>query len=91
MFKSVIKRQRPCSGCGSVVERSSPTPEIRGSNSIIGKLLSNNCLLKKTGSVGREGVCEETHVPKVVGSKLSTLYWMDIFSHLFVVKLELSV
>ena len=30
---------------------------------------------------------EETHVPKVVGSNLSTLYWMDISSHLFVGKI----
>ena len=33
------------SGCGSVVDRSPPTPEIRGSNLVIGKLLSNICLL----------------------------------------------
>ena len=30
---------------------------------------------------------EKTHVPKVVGSNPSTVYWMDIFSHLFVVKI----
>ena len=29
---------------------------------------------------------EETHVPKVMGFNLGTVYWMDIFSHLFVVK-----
>ena len=28
-----------------------------------------------------------THVPKVVGSNPGTVYWMDIFSHLFVVKI----
>ena len=28
-----------------LVERSPPTPEIRGSNPVIGKLLSNICLL----------------------------------------------
>ena len=28
-----------------LVERSPPTPEIRGSNAVIGKLLSNICLL----------------------------------------------
>ena len=33
------------SGCGSVVERSPSTPEIRGSNQGIGKLLINICLL----------------------------------------------
>ena len=32
-------------------------------------------------------VWEETHVPKVVGSNPSTVYWMDIYSHSFVVKL----
>ena len=30
---------------------------------------------------------EETHVPKVVGSNPGTVYWMDIFSHIFVVKI----
>ena len=30
---------------------------------------------------------EETHVPKVVGLNPGTVYWMDIFSHIFVVKL----
>ena len=30
---------------------------------------------------------EETHIPKVVGSNPDTVYWMDIFSHLFVVKI----
>ena len=34
---------------------------------------------------------EETHVPKVVGSNLSTVYWMDIFTHLFVVKTVMFV
>ena len=33
------------SGCGSVVMRSTSTSEIRGSNPVIGKLLSNICLL----------------------------------------------
>ena len=33
------------SGCGSVVERSPLTPEIRGSNPVIGNLSSNICLL----------------------------------------------
>ena len=28
---------------------------------------------------------EETHVPKAVCSNPSTVYWMNIFSHLFVV------
>ena len=31
---------------------------------------------------------EETHVPKVVSSNPGTVYWMDIFSHLFVAKLK---
>ena len=30
---------------------------------------------------------EEIHVLKVVGSNLSTIYWMDIFSQIFVVKI----
>ena len=30
---------------GQLVERSPPTPEIRGSNPVIGKLLSNICVL----------------------------------------------
>ena len=28
---------------------------------------------------------EETHIPKVVGSTLCTVYWMNIFSQIFVV------
>ena len=34
---------------------------------------------------------EETHVLQFVGSNPSTVYWMDIFSHLFVVKIALFV
>ena len=34
---------------------------------------------------------EETHVPKVVGSNPRTIYWMEIFSHKFVVKIVLFV
>ena len=34
---------------------------------------------------------EETHVPKVVGLNPSTIYWMDIFSHLFAVKIVMLV
>ena len=30
---------------------------------------------------------EETHVPKVVGLNPGAIYWMDIFSHIFVVKI----
>ena len=30
---------------------------------------------------------KETHILKVVGSNPSAIYWMDIFSHEFVVKL----
>ena len=30
-------------------------------------------------------------VPKVVGSNPCTVYWMDIFSHIFVVKIVLFV
>ena len=37
---------------------------------------------------GSPGLWEETHVPKVVVSNPGTLYWMDIFSHLFVVQLQ---
>ena len=29
----------------------------------------------------------ETHVPKVVGSYPGTIYWMVIFSHIFVVNI----
>ena len=32
---------------------------------------------------------EETYVPNVVSSNPSIVYWMDIFSHLFVVKIVL--
>ena len=34
---------------------------------------------------------EETLAPKVVGSNPSTVYWMDIFSHLFVVTIVMFV
>ena len=34
---------------------------------------------------------DETHVPKVVGSNPSTVYWMDIFPNLFVVKIVMFV
>ena len=34
---------------------------------------------------------EKTHVPKVVGLNPSTVDWMDIFSHLFVVKFVMFV
>ena len=30
---------------------------------------------------------EETHVSKDMGSNPGTVYWMDIFSHIIVVKL----
>ena len=30
---------------------------------------------------------KETRVPKVVGSNPGTVYWMDIFSHILVVKI----
>ena len=30
---------------------------------------------------------EETLVPKVMGSNPGTVYWMEIFSHIFVVKI----
>ena len=32
-------------------------------------------------------VREETHILKVVVSNPNTIYWMDIFSHIFVVKI----
>ena len=32
-----------------------------------------------------------THIPKVVSSNPGTIYWMDIFSHLFVVKIVMCV
>ena len=34
---------------------------------------------------------EDTHVPKVVSSNPSSAYWMDIFSHLFVVRIIMFV
>ena len=34
---------------------------------------------------------EETHVLKVECSNLSTVYWMDIFSHIIVVKIVIFV
>ena len=34
---------------------------------------------------------EETHVPKVVGSNPGTIYWVDIFSRLCVVKIVICV
>ena len=34
---------------------------------------------------------EETRVPKVVGSNPSAVYWIDIFSNLFVVKFVMFV
>ena len=37
---------------------------------------------------GREWwLWEETLVPKVMGSNPGTVYWMDILSHIFVVKI----
>ena len=30
---------------------------------------------------------EETRVPKVISSNPSTVYWVDIFSHLFIVRI----
>ena len=35
------------------------------------------------------GYGEETHVLKVVGLNHSTVYWMDIFSHAFAIKIEI--
>ena len=34
---------------------------------------------------------EKTHVPKVVSLNPGNVYWMDIFSHLFVVKIVMCV
>ena len=31
----------------------------------------------------------EIRVPKVVGTNPGTVYWMDIFSHIFVVNIEI--
>ena len=36
-------------------------------------------------------LCEETRVPKVVSSNPSTVYWMDIFSQIFVVRIVMFV
>ena len=35
--------------------------------------------------------CGNPHFPKVVGSNPGTIYWMDIFSHIFVVKIVMFV
>ena len=37
------------------------------------------------------GLWEETHILRVVGSNPGTVTWMDIFSHIFVVKIVLFV
>jgi len=42
-------------------------------------------------TLGRGMLWQEAHVPKVVGSNPSTIYWMDIFSHLFAVKIVMFV
>ena len=34
---------------------------------------------------------EETGVPKLVSLNPRTVYWIDIFSHLFVVRIEMFV
>ena len=34
---------------------------------------------------------EETQVPKVVSANPDTVYWMDIFSNLFVVKIVICI
>ena len=34
---------------------------------------------------------EETHVRKVVGLNLGTVYWIDMLSHIFVIKIEMFV
>ena len=44
------------SGCGSVVERSPPTPEIRSLNPVIGKLISNICVERTKIKKKREGM-----------------------------------
>ena len=36
-------------------------------------------------------VLGRTHVPKVEGSNPGTVYWMDIFSHVFVEKIVMFV
>ena len=45
---------------------------------------------RKEGSCPGAMVMEETHVPKVVGSNPSTVYWMDVFSHVFVAKIVMT-
>ena len=34
---------------------------------------------------------EETHFPKVVSLNPCTIYWMDIFSHLFILKIRMCI
>ena len=51
-------------------------------------------LIKKTSAWAGalvQWLWEETHVPKVVGSNPGTVYWMDIFSHIIVVKIVMFV
>ena len=45
------------------------------------------CLIKHMAREGESPGVEETHVTKVVGSNPGTVYWMDIFTHIFVVKI----
>ena len=45
--------------------------------------LMGNCKVKWAGALGL-WLWEETQVLQVVGLNHSTVYWMDIFSHMFV-------
>ena len=59
-----------------------------------GKLINCNQVnskLKNWGGSPGLVYWEETHVLKVIGSNLGTVYCMDIFSHIFVVKIVLFV
>ena len=61
----------------------------RGRNKCYQKLIerSPNC---RAGALVK-WLWEETHVLKVIGLNPSTIYWMDDFSHIFVVKIVMFV
>ena len=60
----------------------------------IGRFIKRRSLVMQVNLTNRrwavarvQWLWEETYVPKVVGSNPSTVYWVDIFTHLFVVKI----
>ena len=65
------------SGCSSVVERSPQTPEIRSSNPVIGKLLSNICFQSTVLKRRKKRKKDARNDPF---KKLTNQYEMSIFS-----------